>query len=311
MQFDIAQRKRIRSDTLIDVTATDPPLNNTVIKTKRSRILDDDTSDKSAEGNIIADTIANKNDNIIPINGTANEVTAIERNQSMINKLKHGQSTTTFTAAFSKVYITRQCPHVSGEINLTAISCPLADQRFMSALDVGTGIGTWAIHGDDCNYDWTFKRSSIAFIHIRDLKGCVYWRALLEQAYNTLAPGGILELHEGYKIQWGTLFVDAGKARGMPFEIVEDKTLREEIPAPGFEVIEIYEYRIPLGPWPELEEDKETGRLALEAFVQDILGSMIRLAVDYLGWSEKRCQRFAVELERELTTTAADPYMER
>ncbi|KAF2748530.1 S-adenosyl-L-methionine-dependent methyltransferase [Sporormia fimetaria CBS 119925] len=87
-------------------------------------------------------------------------------------------------------------------------------------LDIGTGVGLWAIDMADCfpgaeiigtdlssiqsttappnirfeyddaNSEWTYPENSFDFVHVRGLTGCIRdWLALYQQAYKTLKPG--------------------------------------------------------------------------------------------------------------------------
>lgn len=116
------------------------------------------------------------------------------------------------------------------------VTLTLGDQLFLSpisddvksAIDIGTGTGTWAIDFadrypdcqvtgtdvspiqptwvppnlsfaiEDFNQSWTFAPESLDFVHTRYLIGSVPdWNHLFKEAYKTLKPGGWLESLEG------------------------------------------------------------------------------------------------------------------
>ncbi|WPH01590.1 Hypothetical protein R9X50_00443800 [Acrodontium crateriforme] len=104
---------------------------------------------------------------------------------------------------------------------------PIGDNP-KNILDIGTGIGLWAIDMadkfpsaniigtdlspvstamvpsnvtfeiDDCTADWLYPPDHFDFIHLRGLLGSIRdWPALYKQAFGHLAPGGYIEHAEG------------------------------------------------------------------------------------------------------------------
>ncbi|EXA30578.1 hypothetical protein FOVG_18066 [Fusarium oxysporum f. sp. pisi HDV247] len=169
----------------------------------------------------------------------------------------------------------------------------------------------------------TFKKSSRDFIHLRDLKGRISdWDEFAKEIFDVLTPGGVAEFHEGtieFKAKvglpgtscmkrWGDLFRKAGAERGARFDVIESEILLHSLRAAGFIDIMEYPYDVPIEP---REQQGKLGQLAWLESVDDIEGSILRLAVENLGWSEERCYMFAAGLRNELKKTTVKPYMTR
>ncbi|EGU85709.1 hypothetical protein FOXB_03777 [Fusarium oxysporum f. sp. conglutinans Fo5176] len=169
----------------------------------------------------------------------------------------------------------------------------------------------------------TFKKSSHDFIHLRDLKGRISnWDEFAKEIFDVLTPGGVAEFHEGtieFKAKvglpetscmkrWGDLFRKAGAERGARFDVIESEILLHSLRAAGFIDIMEYPYDVPIEP---REQQGKLGRLAWQELVHDIEGSILRPAVENLGWSEERCYMFAARLRDELKKTTVKPYMTR
>ncbi|KAM0293609.1 hypothetical protein ACHAPM_011634 [Fusarium culmorum] len=167
----------------------------------------------------------------------------------------------------------------------------------------------------DFGQDGSFEESSFDYIHARDLNGSVDRCKFAKDVFTVLAPGGVAEFHEGpiefqsrkeplakgsYMNQWGEFFRAVNEKRRRSFLVTNDETLRQEMAAAGFEDITAYEYEIPIGPWAESEKDKTVGRLALAALTLDTVGSILRLAIEDLEWSEEKTQVFAAKVRKEI-----------
>uniref|UniRef100_A0A0C4BKV8 Methyltransferase tdiE n=1 Tax=Fusarium oxysporum (strain Fo5176) TaxID=660025 RepID=A0A0C4BKV8_FUSOF len=169
----------------------------------------------------------------------------------------------------------------------------------------------------------TFEKSSRDFVHLRDLKGRISnWGEFAKEIFNVLKPGGVAEFHEGtiqfkakaelpensFMKEWGDLFRKAGAERGARFDIIQSGILLNSLRAAGFSEIREYPYDVPIEP---SQQQGELGQLAWLESVDDIEGSILRLAVENLGWSEERCYMFAAGLRNELKKTTVKPYMTR
>uniref|UniRef100_A0A4E9EH21 Methyltransferase n=1 Tax=Gibberella zeae TaxID=5518 RepID=A0A4E9EH21_GIBZA len=166
----------------------------------------------------------------------------------------------------------------------------------------------------DFGQDGSFKESSFDYIHARDLNGSVDRCKFAKDVFTVLAPGGVAEFHEGpiefqsikplakgsYMDQWGGFFRAVNEKRRRSFLVTNDGTLRQAMAAAGFEDITVHEYKIPIGPWGKSKKDKTVGQLALEALTLDTVGSILRLAIEDLGWSEEWTYVFATRVRNEI-----------
>lgn len=131
--------------------------------------------------------------------------------------------------------------------------CPPAFRT--SLIDPGSEI-------EDCTLDWTFEHGSVDYVHIRFLLGSIPdWEAVFKQAFQTLAPGGWLESHEGSGRfesddgtvcdgsalhQWGRILHCFGESIGRPFDIIPSGIQRKAMEAAGFVDIREAEYKVRL-----------------------------------------------------------------
>ncbi|KAK7428989.1 hypothetical protein QQZ08_004501 [Neonectria magnoliae] len=169
----------------------------------------------------------------------------------------------------------------------------------------------------------TFEKSSLDFIHLRDLKGRISnWGEFAKEIFDVLKPGGVAEFHEGtidFKVEtglpetscmqrWIDLFREAGKKRGARFDVVESQILLDSLRGAGFIDIMEYPYKVPIEPW---EQQGKLGWLAWKELDLDIEGSILRPTVESLEWSQQRYYMFAARLREELKKTKVKPYMTR
>ncbi|KAF5227781.1 hypothetical protein FANTH_14677 [Fusarium anthophilum] len=174
---------------------------------------------------------------------------------------------------------------------------------------------------DDCSREWTFKESSFDYIHARDLNGSVNWREFTKEVFRAVAPGGVAEFHEGpiefrsrkvtlakesYMNRWGEFFQAAREKRRRPFLVTNNETLQQEMAVAGFKDITAYEYEIPIGAWPESEEGKTLGKFALTILTWDVVGSILRLAIEDFGWGEKETHAFAARVRNEILSCSKE-----
>ncbi|SPO01561.1 related to methyltransferase [Cephalotrichum gorgonifer] len=222
---------------------------------------------------------------------------------------------------------------------------PLDTDKVHKVLDVGTGTGTWAIDFadqhpnievigtdispiqspwvppnlkfeiEDCTLDWTFSPESFNYVHIRWLIGSIAdWEAVFKQAFQSLAPGGWLETHEGSAgwesddnslkedsalDQWGKMCHNFGNSIGRSFTIVADGVQRKAMEAAGFVDIQEVDYKTPVGTWPKDPELKEIGQYTQYALEADLEGYILYPATA-LGWSPEEVTVFAAHARREI-----------
>ncbi|KAI8396439.1 hypothetical protein FOFC_20987 [Fusarium oxysporum] len=238
------------------------------------------------------------------------------------------------------------------------------DHENKLVLDIGTGTGDWAIgladnnpgidvigidivpiqpnwippnvkfQIDDCEQEWTFKESSIDYIHARGLNGNVNRTRLTRTVFKTLKPGGVVEFDEmaidfgalEWNLEmetvlggWKEFFVDAGEKRRTPFIFVKrhNTTTGDEIcRVRGRKAVYVSgkvcyatlclfiantgNPQIPLGTWSRSEKAGKLGELFLKTLTKDMVGSVLRIATEDLEWSEQRAQVFAATVRNKI-----------
>lgn len=219
-------------------------------------------------------------------------------------------------------------------------------------LDVGTGTGIWAIDiGDhfpdaevigidlsptqprfvppnvrfeinDVTDDWTYPENSFDFIFARCMAGSIQdWPKFLQECYDHLTPGGVLEIVEARANLWclddGSVPEDSlfrkllTEWRALSAKVQFDifpalPAMVEQLP---FEDIKSAEKLIPVGPWPKDKHLKELGRwykihlldMALEAY---ILAVFTRLG----GWQEWEVKIFLAKVREEIRSSKMHIY---
>lgn len=165
---------------------------------------------------------------------------------------------------------------------------------------------------DDAREEWTFKRDSFDFIHVRTLAGSIQdWPALLKQCYLHLKPGGKLEISEGranqwwahdsvpadsytYKwlMEWRRLAVD------LQFDVFPKlQGMAEKLP---FEHVKSTEKLAPMSPWPKDKRLKEIGRVMMVQYLEMGLEAYtLALFTRYGGWKEEELKVLIAQVKKE------------
>ncbi|KAF2095542.1 S-adenosyl-L-methionine-dependent methyltransferase [Rhizodiscina lignyota] len=168
------------------------------------------------------------------------------------------------------------------------------------------------------NYDHQFD-----YIHSRAMvAGTKNWPRFLQQAYDALKPGGIIELQDvvfpgrcddgsapptSPMAEWFKLFIEAGTKAGLnPTQANDFATpLRQA----GFVGITGRKFKWPLGPWAKGKMNKTLGKWTLENILEGLQGGSLALFTRMLGWSKERVEVFLMEVRRELHEQKSHFYM--
>ncbi|KAF2263573.1 S-adenosyl-L-methionine-dependent methyltransferase [Lojkania enalia] len=213
---------------------------------------------------------------------------------------------------------------------------PIEDPKMI--LDVGTGTGLWAIdmadhfpnaeiiatdlspaqvmgappnihfEVDDASSEWTYPESSIDFVHVRGLTGCIKdWNYLYQQCYKHLKPGGYFE-HLEFSVttnadpnsdnhadkmytQFSSSIINVGEQKtGMTFHTIDNLT--KYMKDGGFTDIVEENFIWPIGPWPSDPHLKELGRWGERNWSDGLEGWVLALYTRVLGWTYTDVQSF-------------------
>ncbi|KAM0490261.1 hypothetical protein ACHAP8_011735 [Fusarium lateritium] len=222
---------------------------------------------------------------------------------------------------------------------------PLVKDDVKEVIDIGTGTGIWAIDFadqypkagitgtdlspiqppwippnlqfiiEDCTREWTFKSSSVDYIHARWLMGSVgNWDTFFSEAFRVSKPGGWVESHEAASTissddntvppdsamgHWGKFFIEGSKKIGTSFTVVEDGTQRKAMEKAGFVNIQEFDFRNPIGNWPDDPVEKQMGSYTKHGLETDSEGFVLFMA-HTLGWSRDDILAYVTQFKREI-----------
>jgi hypothetical protein len=140
-------------------------------------------------------------------------------------------------------------------------------------------------------------------------------RSVFQKAFNSLTPGGYLELQdfafppqflgeppgESSLYKWGQLITEASVKLGRPWtNVPKYKQWLEEI---GFEDVVEKKYYWPLSAWPEEDYYKLISTYAQADLLNGLDGMSLKL-LGFLGWSAEKVQEFLVGVKADVKNTA-------
>ena len=219
-------------------------------------------------------------------------------------------------------------------------------------LDLGTGTGIWALDVadmyptaqvigvdiahiqpawvapnvqfeiDDIEEDWTYRKESFDFIHGRDFLYCIRdYPKLLRQCYQTLKPGGYVELaciYPRVMCDDGSMpadsafkttcdkFLEAGVLWGTPCDapIRYAQYMREA----GFVDVSENIFKVPSAPWPRDKRLKQIGALEMTNVVEGAQGFGLRVFEQVFGWSKEQTEVVMVQFRKDVRNRAYHQY---
>ena len=219
---------------------------------------------------------------------------------------------------------------------------PLGDTNGIRCLDIGTGTGIWCMQMgdlypeaeilgndlspiqpamvpqnvkfevDDVESPWMHS-SKFDYIHSRFMAGSIAdWPGLVQQCYDNLKPGGIIELQDGDFIaysedgslkgswleKWSLDFVRGAQMAGRTVQ--PGPRLEAWIREAGFEDIHHEKVRLPIGIWPKDKKMRDVGAFNLVQLKDGLEGFSLRMFTHYLGWAPNELQVLLGEVRRDL-----------
>ena len=211
-------------------------------------------------------------------------------------------------------------------------------------LDLGTGTGIWALdiadmyptaqvigvdiahiqpawvaancqfEIDDIEEPWTYQKSSFDFIHGRDFVYCMRdYPKLLRQCYETLKPGGYVELacilprvmcddgsmppDSAFKTVCDK-FYEASVAWGTPTDVPERyaQYMREA----GFVDVRENIFKVPSAPWPRDKRLKQIGALELTNVVEGAQAFGLRVFERVFGWTKEQTDVVMIQFRKDV-----------
>lgn len=218
-------------------------------------------------------------------------------------------------------------------------------------LDIATGTGIWAVDFanqhpnanvlgtdlsaiqplyvppncrfeiDDCEDEWVFS-TKFDYIHGRALVTCFEDPSyVIRQAFNSLAPGGYLELQDGifpmayvgepptdcalYK--WNEFIVQGGKNSGRPWTNVPFyKKWMQEI---GFEDVVEKHFYWPTSPWPKGKHLKQVALFFQQDMLSGLEGISMKIFTNHLGWTAAEVHDFCADVRNDFKDCNVHAYL--
>ncbi|RMJ07835.1 hypothetical protein BHE90_015994 [Fusarium euwallaceae] len=172
---------------------------------------------------------------------------------------------------------------------------------------------------DDATQPWTWPDNSFDYVHIRFLNGALKdWPAIFREAYRVCKPGGYVESGEfdpryycddgtaededTIKV-WNSVFEEGGKKLGHSFTVIEDGLQETGIREAGFEGIEAFPFKAPVGGWTLDKKLAEIGRFTQLTLENDMEGYTLFLWTSILGWPQDEYQVFLAKMRRIMRNT--------
>ncbi|PQE16706.1 methyltransferase domain-containing protein [Rutstroemia sp. NJR-2017a BBW] len=166
---------------------------------------------------------------------------------------------------------------------------------------------------------WTWPANEFDLVHLRNMAGAFSnWDNIYAEAFVHLKPGGWIEVmdfddHRAFleffapessvprMVQFmGEAARKSGRPRGV--QHLEPEMLIKR----GFVDVQVREFGIPMGPWPEERGLKTVGKLWLVAMLSSLEAYTLRLLVRELGWEEGEVRKLCGDFEAELKRVALD-----
>ncbi|KAF5963772.1 methyltransferase [Fusarium bulbicola] len=201
---------------------------------------------------------------------------------------------------------------------------PLKDD-IQKALDIGTGTGIWAIDFAD-----EYPNAEVIGTDISPIQPDWVppnlkfdWSALFKEAFRVCKPGGWVESYEASPRmesndgtvtetcainEWGKFFIEGGKKLNRTFEIIDKDLQQKGMEEAGFVDVKVWDFKAPIGGWPQDPRLKQIGQFAQAALEQDYEGYVLYMANMVLGWTKEEVSVYCAQLRREIRSGKFHPF---
>ncbi|KAJ4019421.1 hypothetical protein NW766_003140 [Fusarium irregulare] len=98
---------------------------------------------------------------------------------------------------------------------------------------------------------------------------------------------------------WGKFFIEGSKKIGTSFTVVEDGTQKKAMEKAGFVNIQEFDFRNPIGDWPEDPVEKQMGIYTKHGLQTDSEGFVLFMA-HTLGWTREEILAYVGQFRREI-----------
>lgn len=244
----------------------------------------------------------------------------------------------------TRLAIVHQCfiSMLSGQLSFQNI--PRNAKRI---LDVGTGIGDWAIavaerfptaevtatditcfqptdvppnvffEIDDAQEEWTYTEP-FDFIHLRGLSGAFSdWAAVYKEAHKHLQGNGILEVADFGNITTVEPIADSylsiyngaclSAAEKSGVTLGLDHMKKALLESAGFSVAKGRTLDIPLGTWSDDPRKQLAGKMALIAALEGLEATSLRLLTRHMAWKAEDVRDLCAKVQEELMRPGVRP----
>ncbi|OBS27714.1 hypothetical protein FPOA_01656 [Fusarium poae] len=177
----------------------------------------------------------------------------------------------------------------------------------------------------DATLEWPWKDDYFDFVHIRYLFGSIQdWPALFREAYRCCAPGGWVQsceadIHfysddgttdnEPVLKTWNDLYESGGLETGRPFFLQREAIQERSITEAGFTDVRIFDYKLPVGGWPNNRKLAETGEYVRLTMENDLEGYTFYTWHHVLNWSREEYKQFVASMLKALSNRRLHGYM--